>query len=57
MNIVQTGDGRFIEIQGTAETQPFDNAVLQRLLDLAADGVQSLVALQKSVLGDLAFRR
>jgi ribonuclease PH len=51
MNVVKTGAGRFIEVQGTAEGLPFDRAALDRLLDLADAGIQSLIALQRSVVG------
>jgi ribonuclease PH len=51
MNVVMTGDGRFVEIQGTAEQQPFDKAVLDALLDLAAKGCAELTSLQKVALG------
>ncbi len=46
MNVVMNRDGRFIEVQGTAERQPFDRAMLNRLLDLAAGGVGELLRLQ-----------
>ena len=39
MNVVMTGDGRFVEVQGTAEGDPFDRAVLGELLDLATEGM------------------
>jgi len=39
MNVVMNRDGLFIEVQGTAERQSFDWAMLNRLLDLAADGI------------------
>jgi ribonuclease PH len=51
MNVVQTSDGRFIEVQGTAETQPFDRPRLDALLGLAAEGIQALVARQREVVG------
>jgi len=51
MNIVMTGNGRFIEIQGTAEKEPFDRALLNELLDLAAAGCTQLRDLQLEVLG------
>jgi ribonuclease PH len=51
MNVVKTSDGRYIEIQGTAETTPFDRGRLNDLLDLADAGIAELVALQKQVLG------
>jgi ribonuclease PH len=51
MNVVKTSDGRYIEIQGTAETTPFGRDRLQALLDLADAGIASLVAIQRQVLG------
>jgi len=51
MNVVMTGDGRFVEIQGTAESKPFDAQQMQRMLDLARQGVGQLIAKQKEVLG------
>lgn len=53
MNVVKTGDGRFIEVQGTAEGLPFGRAVLDELLDLADAGIKSLVALQREAVGSL----
>ena len=53
MNVVKTGDGRFIEVQGTAEGPPFERAELDSLLSLADDGIQQLIAIQKSIVGDL----
>jgi len=50
MNVVMTGDGRFVEVQGTAEAEPFDRAVLARLLDLATDGCAALTRLQRAAL-------
>lgn len=52
MNVVMTGSGRFIEIQGTAETNPFDRENLKSLLDLAESGIKRIVFIQKSVLGE-----
>ncbi len=46
MNVVMTGDGRFVEVQGTAEAQPFDRAALDELLDLAAGGIERVRTLQ-----------
>jgi len=54
MNIVQTGDGRFIEVQGTAEAAPFGRDALLSLLDLAQEGIRQLNALQREVVGALA---
>ena len=46
MNVVMTGSGKFIEIQGTAEREPFDRDLLNELLDLAAAGCTTLTELQ-----------
>ncbi|MEU6037101.1 ribonuclease PH [Actinomadura sp. NPDC047616] len=51
MNVVCTGDGRFVEVQGTAEGRPFDRAELDALLDLAAGGCAELTVLQQEALG------
>ena len=48
MNVVMTGSGTFVEVQGTAEGQTFDRAMLSRLLDLATDGCRQLTTLQAS---------
>lgn len=53
MNVVQTGDGRFIEVQGTAEAEPFSREDLDALLALASTGIQQLVALQQQLVGSL----
>lgn len=50
MNIVMTGSGEFIEIQGTAEKSPFSRNKLERLLDLAKKGIQELINIQKDCL-------
>ena len=50
MNVVVAGDGRFIEVQGTAEGEPFDRELLNQLLDLAVAGCKELSELQKAVL-------
>ncbi|MEV0277195.1 ribonuclease PH [Streptomyces sp. NPDC050610] len=50
MNVVCTGDGRFVEIQGTAEAEPFDRAELNSLLDLAVAGCATLDAAQREAL-------
>jgi ribonuclease PH len=51
MNIVKTGDGRFIEVQGTAEGPPFERRALDDLMQLADTGIRELVELQRSVVG------
>jgi ribonuclease PH len=50
MNVVMTGNGRFVEIQATAEGRPFVGDELQRLLDLASGGIGQLTAQQQSLL-------
>ena len=50
MNVVMTGDGRFVEVQGTAEGAPFDRALLDGLLDLAVGGCAELTRVQQDVL-------
>jgi ribonuclease PH len=50
MNIVCTGSGKFVEVQGTAERDPFDRALLDSLLDLALQGCSQLATLQKKAL-------
>ena len=54
MNVVSTGDGRFIELQGTAEGQPFSREEMDALLALAAVGVQKLFAAQRAALAAAA---
>jgi len=53
MNIVKTGNGRFIEIQGTAEAEPFGREALLNLLDLADLGIRQLVDKQRAIVGHL----
>jgi ribonuclease PH len=50
MNVVKTGDGRFIEVQGTAEALPFGREALNQLLDHADVGIRQLIALQRGLL-------
>jgi ribonuclease PH len=56
MNIVKTGDGRFIEIQGTAEAEPFDADALSGLLELADRGITDLIAKQREIVGPILGR-
>lgn len=51
MNVVMTGSGGFVEIQGTAEGYPFDRDAMNAMIDLAAHGIQQLLTLQKQILG------
>ena len=53
MNIVKTGDGRFVEVQGTAEALPFGRDALLALLDLADAGIHQLIDKQRAIVGDL----
>jgi len=57
MNIVKTGDGRFIEVQGTAEALPFGRDALMTLLDLADYGIAQLVEKQRAIVGHLVKGR
>ncbi|MDA1014936.1 MAG: ribonuclease PH [Planctomycetota bacterium] len=52
MNVVMTGSGEFIELQGTAEGQTFGRELLNGQLDLAAEGIAQLTAFQREALGD-----
>ena len=53
MNVVMTGDGRFIEVQGTAEALPFGREALDMLLDLADSGIRQLIEKQRAIVGHL----
>ncbi len=57
MNIVKTGDGRFIEVQGTAEAAPFDRDALGLLLELADHGIRQLIDKQRAIVGHLVKNR
>ena len=50
MNVVMTGSGNFVEVQGTAEGIPFSRKAHDRLIDLAGDGIKKLVEVQKSIV-------
>jgi ribonuclease PH len=50
LNVVMTGDGRFVEVQGTAEGEPFDRKALDAMLDLAAQGIEKVIGLQREAL-------
>ena len=56
MNIVKTGDGRFIEVQGTAESEPFDRDALDGLLALADRGIMQLIDKQRAIVGSILGR-
>jgi ribonuclease PH len=56
MNIVKTSDGRFVEIQGTAEAEPFSADALQGLLALADKGINDLIGKQREIVGPILGR-
>jgi ribonuclease PH len=55
MNVVMTGSGKFVEVQGTAEGLPFDRDRLNAMLDLAAVGIKELVAFQRRALEEIGL--
>lgn len=56
MNLVMTGNGQLVEVQATAEGTPFSREEFQRLQDIGAAGIMTLVSLQKEVLAEVAAR-
>ena len=54
LNVVKTGAGKYVEIQGTAEKDPFSDEDMATMLKLADEGIKSLIAIQKEIIGDLA---
>ena len=57
MNVVMTGDGKLVEVQATAERDPFSREVLDQLLDLAAGGIADLAAAQADAIATPARRQ
>jgi len=53
MNIVMTGSGEFIEVQGTSERKPFNKKQMEELLGLATKGIRDLIAIQQGFLKDI----
>ena len=53
MNVVKTGNGRYIEVQGTAEGAPFDQAALDELLRLADSAITRIIDQQRAIVGDI----
>ena len=51
MNVVMVGKGKFIEVQGTAEGDPFTKSEMDKLLELAKKGIKELIAIQKKCVG------
>ena len=56
MNVVMTGSGEFIEIQGTGEERPYTRIELNSMLEKAEKGINELIDYQKDVLGELAWK-
>ncbi len=54
LNVVMTGSGHYVEIQGNAEHKPFSHADLQKLLNLASQGIRKIIGLQKNRLGNVS---
>ena len=57
MNFVMTAGNKIVELQATAEHQVFDDAQLAKMMSLARQGIQSLIAKQQALLGTLALRQ
>ena len=53
MNIVMTGKGRFVELQGTAEGAPFSKTQMEGLVSLARNGIEELIEMQRKLVGEL----
>lgn len=53
MNVVCTGDGRFIELQGTAEREPFSRSQMDELVALASRGIETLIGIQKKIIAEV----
>jgi ribonuclease PH len=53
MNVVMTGSGRFVEVQGTAERTPFTGSQMERMMALASERIRELCALQCTVLSEV----
>jgi len=51
MNIIMTGRGKFVEIQGTAEKEPFDDQIMHKMISAAKNGIKELIAHQKKLVG------
>ena len=53
MNVVMTGQGEFIEVQGTAERKPFSKEKMDVMMDLAKKGIEELFSIQRKLVGDI----
>ncbi|WP_017814111.1 MULTISPECIES: ribonuclease PH [Paenibacillus] len=56
MNVVMTGTGEFVELQGTGEDRPFTRKELDQMLELGEQGIQQMIELQKEILGPIALK-
>ena len=54
MNFVMTGSGKFVEVQGTAESAPFTGKQMERMTEIAQEGIRELLKAQKKVLASIA---
>jgi ribonuclease PH len=54
MNFVMTGSGKFVEVQGTAESVPFTSKQMERMTEIAQEGIRELLKAQKKVLTSIA---
>jgi ribonuclease PH len=54
MNFVMTGSGKFVEVQGTAESVPFTSKQMERMTEIAQEGIRELLKAQKKVLASIA---
>jgi len=52
MNVVMTGAGKFVEVQATAEHEPFDDAQMAEMMVLARTGIEELARKQREIIGD-----
>lgn len=53
MNVIMTGKGEFIEVQGTAERKPFSKEKMDSMMDLAGKGIEELFSIQRKLVGDI----
>jgi len=53
MNFVMTGSGGIVEVQGTAEAEPFSRDMMDRMIDVATAGISELTKKQKDILGEI----
>lgn len=56
MNVVMTGQGQFVEVQGTGEENPFSREELNKMLELAEKGIHEMIQIQREALGPIAFK-